>query len=274
MSKKHLPIIGTSAPTTVYCVAEVEGPGGSLWMDGNQKITWGNGTYSAPMPNAFSIENKSDCPGSTPTCRAACYVEGIKKHASDTYTLYEKNSRAIREIVDGSQRATWAMTVAEWIRDHAPGGFRWHVSGDVYSLEYAEWIAQVAAWSAPVRHWIYTRSFQFVEPLVGVPNLAVNLSCDQDNYQQARDTRRRALRDTGQDLRLCYLTVDGSVPEDLPDGSVIFPDYSLRPRAHEDPKLSPFWAGLLPRERAMLCPVDAFGKSESVRCGTCAKCLT
>lgn len=268
----------TTAATTTFCAEKVEGPGGHLWIDGNQKITAGNGTYAEPRPNAFSLVQVADCPYRTPTCEASCYVHGLEKHAPETHALYVHNSAMIRKILaDYYLTELWHReTLGPWISENCQGGFRWHVSGDVFSKQYAAWIGLVCMDSPDVDHWIYTRSFPFIGPLLGIDNLTVNLSCDADNYWWARRVTDEY------DLRLCYLTRDGKLPDDLPPGSVVFPDYALRrqhlnrpaPRGRAaKPTDSLFWKSLWPSQRKMVCPVDFFGKSEKRRCGPCKKCL-
>jgi hypothetical protein len=297
---KKLPIIGSTAATTSFVSARVEGPRGTfLVLDGNSKITRDNGTYAAPSANAFSLPSAGlsgieHCPGSTPTCRKSCYVENLATAQPDLYAAYESNARNIRAILADKDLANeWAMIFASWIRQNAAGGFRFHVSGDVFSLEYAEWIADVCREAPDVAFWIYTRSFEFLAPLVAVStirggNLAINLSADADNIYEATDyavnyaVNAQGTGPSGRDtemLRIAYLTVDGTLPNDdgvpsLDDDDVIFPDYSLRPRGAASLQDSVWWQGLTPAQRKSVCPVDAFGKGETMRCGPCKKCLT
>lgn len=256
----------TSAAFTEFCAEKLEGPGGFLWIDGNGKITAGNGTLDAPRPNAFSLVEIEDCPGSTPTCRASCYVHGLKKFAPDTHAMYQHNSKEIRRILDSTflERHWWADNMALHIETHCKGGFRWHVSGDVFSRQYAEWIAQVCRWSPKVDHWIYTRSFgPITEPLLSIKNLAINISADKDNAERARAYAHE------HGLRLCYMTTDGELP-DLVDGDVIFPDYQLRGGTERG---AAWFAALPPAYKSSVCPVDYHGKSENRRCGPCDRCL-
>lgn len=249
--------VSDGAERTAFCAAKLEAPDGTfLWLDGNGKITAGNGTLDVPRPNAFSLVQVEDCPGSTPSCRQSCYVHGLEKHAPDTHALYRHNSTIIRRILsDESESLMWMGLLGMWIEQNAPHGFRWHVSGDVFSLDYAWWIAEVCRCSPSTLHWIYTRSFG---------NLVLNLSCDRDNYGAA------SMLAKVHGLRLCYLTLDGNVPGDLPDDSVIFPDYSLR----QDAPAGKFWHySLPPRQKKMVCPVDFFGKTEQRRCGPCDRCM-
>lgn len=258
----------TTAPVTAFCAAKVEGPYGFLWIDGNGKITAWNGTISEPRPNAFSLVQVEDCPGATETCKASCYVHNLEKHAPDTHALYRHNSQTIRRILayGGDVAVTWAGIFGEWITKECLGGFRWHVSGDVFSARYAQWIALVCSYSPSVNHWIYTRSFSpsILSPLAATRNLALNLSCDVDNYTEA------AALAPQYGARLCYLTLDGFVPAGLPRGSVIFPDYALRGGTTAGVA---WFASLPPEYKSFVCPVDYHGKDENRRCGPCDRCL-
>jgi hypothetical protein len=290
--KTHLPVVGSTAKTTAFCHARLEGPGGLvLHLDGNGKVTAGNGTLKDPKPNALSlpsagISGMEHCPQSTETCRKACYVENLKAAQPDLYALYEENAATLRAILNGDDttpidfRNAWAEALATWIYENADGGFRWHVSGDVVSFTHAMWIADVCRrvqekgpW---IRLWIYTRSFDFLAPLVEVStlmrgNLAVNLSADKDNWQAAVEASLIHGK-PGQPLRVCYLTVDGEVPG-LRADDVVFPDYNLRPRQFATLAESPWWQGLMQFHRGLVCPVDAHGKDENRRCGPCNRCL-
>jgi hypothetical protein len=287
---KKLPVVGSTAASTAFCSARIDGPGGlHLFVDGNGKITASNGTLSAPRPNAFSLRNINDCPGATPTCSRVCYVENLKGAQPALYAMYEHNAMTIREILaDDALADAWSSVFAEWVRGNASEGFRWSVSGDVYSTDYAMFIANVCRRAPAVRFWIYTRSFgeefdEIVSVLESVAtyrggNLALNFSCDKDNYLVATEARRYASVLEAGGPRLCYLTTDGTVPADLPADSVIFPDYNIRPRQFATLAESPWWQTLSADQRAMVCPVDAHGKSEKRRCGlaaaTCSRCLT
>ncbi len=268
MTEAKLPVLPTA---TTFCSAEIElFDGLSFFVDGNSKITRENGTYANPKPNALSlpaasVENDGRaCPGSTPTCRASCYVRGLAQHAPALYSRYLSNAHALAEILrPGNDRGfAWsALKLGMWIEDNASHGFRWHVSGDVLSLKHAEWIVNVCAVAADVPFWIYTRTLEAVGCLTTAPNLAVNVSADRDNFAAAK---RIALE---HGARLCYLTT-GEVPSDLPEGSVLFPDYPQRKQKGSD-----WFDTLAPEHRKMICPTDMYGQSEAHRCGPCTKCF-
>ena len=265
---------------TAFCAAEIPlWAVLSFWIDGNSKITRENGTYSDPKPNAFSLPAASvpdpyphvgtsrPCPGSTAACRESCYVKGLAKHAPEIYARYQSNADALEVVLSDAQLGLAAAhKLAAWITEHAPHGFRWHVSGDVQSYAHAQWIRAVCWLASDVPFWIYTRTLDVVETLSRAPNLAVNVSADVDNFA---DAKRVALATR---TRLCYLTINGELP-DLPPGSVIFPDYALRGRDLAVPTDAPWWQSLTHDQRAMACPTDFFGQSEAHRCGPCRKCF-
>lgn len=282
----HLPVLNdrSHASTTAFCVAEVRNPDDPdrvLFVDGNGKITRDGGNYAEPAPNAFSLVHKEDCPGSTPTCRSKCYVENLKTARGDVYSLYQSNSRIMREVLaDGAGPflgASWALALARWIRANTTT-FRWHVSGDLFSRAYAAWVASVVELAPGTDFWIYTRSLEYVPQLAMLRNLSINLSADQDNYERARAELK--LWDgtvTGRRMRLAYMTVTGEVPDDLPPGSITFPDYALRGAKHDDPveqrAASAWWQSLNSDQRRSVCPADFYGTSDGNRCGPCGRCL-
>lgn len=272
----RLPVIGSTASSTAFVTERLDGlDGRHLWLDGNGKITAGNGTLEAPRPNAFSLLQIDDCPQSTPTCRASCYVHNLKKAQPELHAKYAHNSRTIREILAEGDPSRWTAHMGWWIAEHARGGFRWHVSGDLFSFEYARFVADVVLHSGAIRHWIYTRSFDLVGPLIGHPAIALNFSCDRDNYEYASTRLRSWQRAYGHRVgRLCYLVTepDELIPE-LPEGSVIFPDYKIRPRQFSTLAESDWWQAFAPAQRQMVCPVDAHGKAENRRCGPCDRCM-
>jgi hypothetical protein len=228
----------------------------SITIDGNSKISG----WDHPAPNALSLPAPGCCPDSTPSCRAACYASSERStlpgELRERYTANECTVRAILGATDGGYVA--AAQLSRWIAEHCRTvGFRWHVSGDVISDQHAWWIVSVAIMSPEVQHWIYTRTLRAVPILQRAENLAVNISADRDNYPAVV----RVAHDTG--ARLTYLWRGELLPE-LPQGSVLFPDYSLRAKN----------GGTLPPApwRAMICPGDFFGQSARLRCGVCTKC--
>lgn len=239
----------------------------TFWFDGNGKITV-DSAFDNPKPNAFSLVQVEDCPFATPVCKSACYVHNLEKAEREIHEKYRVNSKAMRAILANlDYYIETKRRFVEWISENCKTGFRWHVSGDIISLDHAVFIASISKMVPRVNFWIYTRSFPFLGPLEGIENLVVNLSADSDNWEQALAAHNKFC------FRICYMTVDGKVPEALPEGSVIFPDYNLRGRNLLVKTDSPWWRSLNPEQRRMVCPPDFFGQSEHLRCGPCKKCL-
>ena len=245
-----------------------------LHLEGNSKITCNDGTYDEPAANSFSLPHISSCPGSTVTCRASCYVNGLKRYVPEHYERFVANQRTVNALLldrDVSMRSSFEL--AAHIAQTCTR-FRWHVSGDVFSFEYASWIHNVCVQAPKVQFWIYTRTFNrsCLEALTAAPNLVVNLSMDKDNALQALATYR-VFRKRG--VRLCAMATEEWSPSlgVLPAGSVIFPDYPLRGRDLDKPAESEWWKSLHTSQRRMVCPADAFGQSRHLRCGPCKKCL-
>lgn len=241
----------------------------TFWFDGNGKITYGNGSFDNPVANSFSLVQIQDCPFATETCRSTCYVHGLEKKEAEVHGHYYENSRTIREVLSNScYFEITARAFANYITKNCSGGFRWHVSGDIFSPTHSIFIRMVCEMSPRIKHIIYTRSFVYITPLlIGPSNLVLNLSADKDNFKEALVWHGRF------GSRICYLTIDGEVPENLPIGSVIFPAYELRGRDLLKPTQAPWWQSLNSRQRKMVYPPDFFGQSESYRCGPCRKCL-
>lgn len=255
--------------STQFCAVEVPlWDGYSFFLDGNSKITWDNGTYAEPKPNAFSLPHISTCPGATERCMKSCYVWGLRKHAPETYANYELNARALHFVLRDPAVGWVAVDkLSDWIHDNV-ASFRWHVSGDVFNESYAHWIVDVCEATPDVKFWIYTRSLWAVRTLTSARNLAVNVSADKDNYAAAR----RAADTWG--ARVCYLVSDpGEQLPDLPAGSVIFPDYPLRGRDLPIASEAQWWKSITTEQKRMTCPVDFAGQSEKNRCGPCDRCL-
>lgn len=240
----------------------------SIYIDGNSKITFSNGTFDSPKPNAFSLPHIVCCPNATPTCKKSCYVHDLKVYAPEIYKEYTNNKTILDQILsDENLVQKTAVALGTWISENCKGGFRWHVSGDITCKEHARWINLVCLFSSNVQHFIYTRTFDTVRLLMA-DNLHVHLSADKDNFVEAMNCKRL---NTNVYTQMCYLAQDNNIPE-LPDKSIIFPDYVCRGRDLNDPLTSPWWKNLTQNQKKMTCPADFFGQSDKHRCGVCKKC--
>ena len=236
-----------------------------FWLDGNSKITCEDGTTADPAANAFSVLPVTDCPFSTPTCRAACYVGNLMQAKPMVAEAYRRNSEELASMLLNESPRSLFQLAREFARaiSHLTR-FRWHVSGDITCDAHAQFIADVCMAAPNVAFWIYTRSFPFAHRLAAIDNLSLNLSADMDNHSAAV-----AFKYT-YGGRLCWMTPDDGYVPDLPPGSIIFPTYGLRDKT---PNGKLWFKQLTPAHKKMVCPVDRLGATEKRRCGNCKMCL-
>ena len=62
--------------------------------------------------------------------------------------------------------------------------FRIHWAGDMYSADYAKAWAETCRRFPGVSFWTYTRSYRLAKHLVGIPNLKLYLSLDEDSWER------------------------------------------------------------------------------------------
>jgi len=141
---------------------------------------------SAPskMPGlTWSTVARANCPGSVddngvpvPAC-ASCYA------AKGRYLF--PNVREPREHNAADYRNPgWVAGMVAAIRADPVPYFRWFDSGDVDSVQLAELIEQVIAYTPSVHHWLPTRSHKIpeiravLERIAQLPNVVVRWSSD------------------------------------------------------------------------------------------------
>lgn len=178
---------------------------------GNTKL--GRSIYTFSLPAIIT------CPGSTETCRDLCYACKTKSifNSSTVQTRYWKNYIF-------SQRSDFAEVMINTLKKLGINYFRWHVSGDIYSIKYALNICLIIKNTPSIKHTIYTRSWreEDVESILfrisDLKNINLWYSCD-------RDTGYPVCIPPG--VRLCYLQVKHN---DIPDYKVdlFFRDHQLQ----------------------------------------------
>ncbi len=137
--------------------------------------------------NTFGLPAGITCPGATEFCRG-CYAKNLERYPTVS-NLIGRNYAALLELGNNVSAIAGALgaMVDRWADSSAgPLRFRIHWDGDFYSAAYARAWARVARDRPAVQFWTYTRSFEFVRHLVGVPNLALYLSVDSYNVSKAR----------------------------------------------------------------------------------------
>lgn len=169
-------------------------PGNSSYTRGDQLEP--SLRFVASAPNSIGLPSEVTCPGSTSFCAAYCYGTSAEPQRGVSEGL-ERNLRLMHEAATTEAITILyheALTRYENFanRHRIPPNlriFRHHWDGDIFSREQAQAITNTAHLHPGVKFWVYTRSFQedynYLPALMGVGNLAVYASVDQDNIDVA-----------------------------------------------------------------------------------------
>lgn len=146
------------------------------------------------LKNAFSLPSGTDysCPGATSVCDTVCYAGKLERQYPAYRALGLHNWELLKDASYGVMLHLLHEMIeefeAECERFNVPKLFRWHADGDIFCADYATAINQVVYSHPDIQFWIYTRSFEYVECIAGLPNLSVYLSVDSENRERAMET--------------------------------------------------------------------------------------
>lgn len=163
------------------------------------------GTQSL-LKNAFSLPSGTaySCPGATKVCETVCYAGKLEKQYPAFRELALHNWNLLKDASLAEMVELLREMIAEFSQECAKHNiskvFRWHADGDIFSADYAMTINKIAYMFPDVQFWIYTRSFEFVSYINGIPNLSVYLSVDSENEDAAL-----YVKETYKGVRLAYL---------------------------------------------------------------------
>ena len=214
--------------------------------------------------NGFSLPAiREVCTYATPTCWRGCYAKRGRMGFPTPQQAFMANYRALARARTPERMAELLIELLDWMRF---GIFRIHVSGEFFSLDYAEAWRLTCAEYEDAQFWSYTRSREsaVLTVLADVPNLRILLSCDRDNWEEML-----AVSDDFPGFGLTYYTVAETPPEavyargaEVPKGKalglIVFPDRSVR-RALALPGTCPTEVAVKPWPKIQAC----------VRCGRC-----
>ncbi|AXH67206.1 hypothetical protein SEA_WOFFORD_266 [Streptomyces phage Wofford] len=165
-----------------------------------------NGTQSL-LKNAFSLPSGTaySCPGATKVCETVCYAGKLERQYPAFRNLALHNWELLKDASLSEMMDLLIEMIEEFSEECAKNNiskvFRWHADGDIFSADYAHAIGWIAERFTDVQFWIYTRSFEYVQYIVGIPNLSVYLSVDGENEQKALETKSEY-----PSVRLAYLS--------------------------------------------------------------------
>ena len=143
---------------------------------------------------AFSLPEGITCSGKTSVCIANCYVKFGRMALPVVRDKRTRNLKAVTGYlklrgIEG--RIALGVMLDKAIKDSDVSTLRIHDSGDFFSEDYTRAWIMAASRNEHVEFWAYTRSFtvpNLVPALVGLagmPNVAIWLSADADNWVSA-----------------------------------------------------------------------------------------
>lgn len=163
---------------------------------------------NAPLiKNAFSLPSGKafSCPGATSVCETVCYAGKLERQYPGVRNLVLHNWELLRNATLAEMIELLSNMIGDFVSDcekkNAPKVFRWHADGDIFSATYAEAIELTCQDFPDVQFWIYTRSFEYVGFIYGIPNLSVYLSVDGENKEAAIETAKEY-----PSVRMAYLS--------------------------------------------------------------------
>jgi len=142
-------------------------------------------------------ENGGTCPGATTGLggcldtrdklkRQTCYMAKITAIYPNVGKALAANTAMVKGKTVEEMEIVCNDTVAAFVKKSKGVDlyFRLHYSGDFFSKEYTQAWANVIGKYPNVRFWVYTRSHDMIDPLLGLDNITVYLSCDPSNFDK------------------------------------------------------------------------------------------
>ncbi len=160
----------------------------------------GRATAYPMFANSFGLPSHETCPGKTQFCDDFCYATETEGRTNVRIAMQNN----LELLQDKSEDEMYAL-LAEMINDYQSqftrkklpeneNVFRIHWDGDFFSNDYARAWARVIQENPQIMFWVYTRSFRepvnVVPDLYGIRNLALYLSVDEGNVEDAKLIRR------------------------------------------------------------------------------------
>ena len=168
----------------------------ALFLSTDRKVTTlATASANAVIANAFGLVSglSGSCPGATSVCESVCYAGKIERQYKAVLSRMTTNLDILRAMDEDAMVEALSVVVQSFVDASNKRGsalrFRIHHDGDFFSTEYANAWARVCNAFPTVAFWVYTRSFvapvNVIPFIVDIPNLAVYLSVDEDNKDEA-----------------------------------------------------------------------------------------
>lgn len=190
----------------------------SLKLSDNSKVNFFTGHKNTFGLNYGLPTNGGTCPGATVgkggCCenkngnKETCYVAGLCKRYINVPKNLQNNTDLVLNKTEQELHPILRNTVLKFLLNggHKAQYFRLHWSGDFFNEAYAKAWVKVMREFPYVKFWAYTRSFEFIPILLEANNLALYLSIDPINknealilYEKYKDKKNLGLAYMGSD---------------------------------------------------------------------------
>ena len=168
----------------------------------------------ATLGKGGCLETKRD--GGRPTCYVFKAFRNKRVKEILEHNTEVMKSSSYDEMVDILDREFARFEAEEDTNQQPWYHYRLHWSGDLFSADYAKAVAKAASRHPRVTFWIYTRSFDFVQHLIGVENMHTYLSIDPINMVAGMNTWRsirKRFPKHGKRLRISYMSETDNLRE-------------------------------------------------------------
>jgi len=130
--------------------------------------------YSLPASRCWVGSKLVTVAGST--CSGCYALKGFYPLPTVQAALERRYQRVVAALADPASRAAFVQAFVRLLARESY--FRWHDSGDLMSVHHLELIAEVAALTPHVVHWLPTREYAIVSAYSGPrpANLTIRLS--------------------------------------------------------------------------------------------------
>jgi protein gp88 len=126
-------------------------------MQSNKRVTISRGNRKLGAIMNVSTEPVQCCLKGIPCAEGGCYALKSLRQYPQTRKAWAKNAR----IAKTNPRSYFAQ-IANRIAVRRPRRFRWHVAGDILSVDYLRQMCRVAAQNLRTSFLVFTKAFNIV----------------------------------------------------------------------------------------------------------------
>jgi hypothetical protein len=202
------------------------------------------------IANAFGLPagKQFACPGATSVCESVCYAGKLEKIYKGVRDVLVHNWDLLRSADLAEMARLLDEMITEFETECEKFGadklFRLHWDGDFFSVDYVRAWREVIERHADVQFWVYTRSHFAIPELIGIQNLGLYFSADNENLELAEGLKKTY------GVKLAYLA------DTFAEGQAVIKSMTSRPGAK------------CPENKKALPLISAEG-SACVRCSLC-----